>query len=817
MKRDMKSLMESWDRFSVEIQKEEILLERSVNSILGDKSTREVFYQEYLLTLKEEQEATEKGFKNFVSKAKDKAVAAAKKVKNVAKGIADIGFLGRGSTLLGGEETFDIEKRKEKISDAKVVLEFEIDELTKQFAAAKIEMPVDFQNLYKSLNAVGFPNNINNADFKTSLQQIEDSHTKIVNAWNTKKFDSNTANAAISVLRHMVNFFQDYKIADKYLYINEQEVKSIDSSAITGKSMDDKSANVMAAYGKKLPAGLIVAGASMIGANIVAGSDLYKTLFDSIEGGSLDVANATPEEATKKVADAITFHVEKGQGITQAVKSMTGVAMDPKAPISNFWDQKVVPLHAGIKEAIMQEATREGNAKQAVAAWNDFLAMAKSPADGSKTMGEVLKSAMSGTGKSPIDLFDIKPGDYFVKSVVEGATAAGTKAAAMVAKTGGKMAAIGGIKAALGVGLLDMGIGLVAGGATSALMRAKGKRSSRMASLDNLYKLLVDVGDKTAKDELGQQNEPEEVSKEEVAAAIVKIDPSKAGQNQAANQLVSIDDQNREKLISLQKEIVKALQSGNREMALSLFITAMDTLGLRKNDEGSIKTAIQAITPPEQIKALQAAPEVKQLAAASVDQDNEKPPEDQKDTKLTTRNRISSATVYQTEKTKYLTFLKAKGADRDTADKVLDFLYKNKLLSQAPTEIAVNEQMIKQIKDEFSMVDLAQKITGKEKWSDAIGTSYIKNLINKLTEKLSLEKPKLIKVLEILFNNKKLYLPKTSADYKKLKVQKNKKRRETPAPVSLPKEPAKASDDVLPPEKMSESLSRMKKLAGIIK
>lgn len=933
MKRDMKSLMESWVRFSVEIQKEEILLERSVNSILGDKSTREVFYQEYLLTLKEGQKVTEEGFKDFVSKAKDKAVAAAKKVKNVAKGIADIGFLGRGSTLLGGEETFDIEKRKEKISDAKVVLEFEIDELTKQFAAAGINMPVDFQNLYKSLNAVDFPNNINNADFKTSLQQIEDSHTKIVDAWNNKEFDSKTANAAISVLRHMVNFFQDYKIADKYLYINEQEVKSIDSSAITGKSMDDKSANVMAAYGKKLPAGLIVAGASMIGANIVAGSDLYKTLFDSIEGGSLDVANATPEQATKKVADAITFHVEKGQGITQAVKSMTGVAMDPKAPISNFWDPKVVPLHAGIKEAIMQEATREGNAKQAVAAWNDFLAMAKS--DGKKTMGEVLKGAMSGTGKSPIDLFDIKPGNYFVKSVVEGATAAGTKAAAMVAKTGGKMAAIGGIKAALGVGLLDMGIGLVAGGATSALMRAKGKRSSRMASLDNLYKLLVDVGNKTAKDELEQQNEPEEVSKEDVADAIAEIPPSEDGQNRAANQLVNVDKENEKKLISLEREVVKALQLGKEEEALAIIKNAIDTFGIPKD---KIKTVIQAIISPELLQGLQKSPEVKQLTAPSADQDKQKdtegteslmdsfrkklldsgsselqdlinseqgkefvdelekyskdndvqyiifeqneqeeqiyiiekikvltkdnidlkvellqlvldwakensinaqdidneltgllsqidrpeePPEDeeaqQKPSKdqetLAISDRINSPFVYATEKPKYLTFMANLGAHKPTANKVLDFLYANKLLAQAPVQKdnkkVRNES--KQIEGEHSSVVLAQTLTGKEKWKDALSISYIVVIIKSLESKLFLKRQNIERVLEILFNNKKLYLPRTQQDYKKLRMPKYKEK------VTKDKEPAKEPEQVLSSEKISESLNRMKKLAGIIK
>lgn len=598
MKKDMKSLMESWNKFSIEIEKEKVLVEHSVKNILADKELRKLFLEDYKATLSEGQQLTEKGFRDFIKGAKEKYLGSSgidwekqereldnekapkksfiKKTLDVGKGVLDIGFLGRGSTLLGGEETFDIEKRNELRSSALSELQRNLDGLQGALKNANISTGVDVAKLFQTLDSAGFPNN---KQFEQNLEDIEKTYDQVVSEWNERKYDSRTANTMIAVLRQMMIYFQDFKIADKNLYLKEEDgISDEDAFFVKGSSENERSKNYDAAYGNKMPAGIVIAGASMIGAHIVAGSDLFNEIFNSLKGGEIPVTEQDPQKISQKVSEQVSLLVAKNQGITQAVHAATGVAMDPSAPISNFWDPKVVPLHGSIEKAIAQEATREGNLKEAMAAWKNFLAMAKG-SDGSQTMGKVLKGTMSGTGASPIDLFDIKPGEYFSGDLAQKAVTAGTKAAKMVGTAGGKMAAIAAIKAALGVSLLDMGIGLVAGGVTSKLLRMKGQSSSRMASLQQMRELMVDVG--TKKDAVVPQKQAQPGGPE--------VPTGKPTQPVSQPDLIKKEptDVPSQSKKSVEKDILTDLRNA--------FVKDEEFLQLYSNEEGKVKKLISDI------------------------------------------------------------------------------------------------------------------------------------------------------------------------------------------------------------------------------
>lgn len=633
----MKSLMESWNRFSVEIEKEQVLVEHSVKNILADKKLRKLFLEDYKATLSEGQEVTEEGFRDFVGGIKDKAARAAKKVKNVAKGIADIGFLGRGSTLLGGEETFDIEKRKEKVDDARVVLEYEIDEIAKQFAKANLEMPVDLKKVYDTLNAVEFPNNINNADFKSSLQEIEDAHTKVVNDWQQKKFDSKTANAVISVLRHMVIFFQDFKIADKYLYIKE-EVASIDTTGVSGKSMDDRSANVMAAYSNKLPVGLALAGASMMGLGVAANSDLFQSALEGLK----DMKDANPNGIARSIAPAVTaarigktlagLVLKPGWGPTQILARNTGVDMSPNATVAEaFADPKVQELIPALKGAFKDP--------NGAAVWDKASALAKANPD--MTFAELfgargVKALGFGKDTEFYKIVDVDL-DKFKVGAQEALTPAVEQEAASVVAQNAKIPAntlknkfLSSLGKYAGPLLQSLGLGAIVGAAVSKGMRAKGQRSSRMASLDNLYKLLVDVGEKTTADELGKSS-PKAPESGEGATALIAAAASlpELPNNQKALAVVQQKAQSnllgsgdveknaiesaRKELLAISNELKKMNDSGDTTGAAAKVAYILNKNGIKISDD-----AVAAILPRGLLKPLQAASEKEEEKESSV-------------------------------------------------------------------------------------------------------------------------------------------------------------------------------------------------------
>lgn len=635
---NMKSLMTEWRKFTEEVEKPNTLLESSVNRVLKNAALKRIYLKEYKQTLLPGQEVTEEGFRDFIKKAKSKVLGSSgidweaeeskldgeqgdkeepkkkgivQKTKDVVKGISDIGFLGRGSTLLGGEETFDIEKRNQLRSAALSELNQDLSGLGQALNKSKIQTDVNLTNIFKELDKSGFPNN---KDFESQIKSIDNVHDKIVAEWKEKKYDSKTANAIISVLRHMVIYFQDFKLADKYFYIKEQEVGSIsgeDRFNVKGKSMDDSSKNYAAAYANKLPAGLALAGVSMAGLGFAANSEMFKSVLDSLKDvDTVDVKTAATQIA-KELSSPLT--VGKGQGITQALQTMTDVDLSPSAPISNFLNPKVQPYVAAVKKAVVAK-----NGDEAGVLWDQLLKRASGP-EGSSTMAKILQGPMKGTGASPVDLFDIEPGVYQAE-ILKPITTVVSKVSKVPAntlknqflRTLGKMA---------GPILQGLGIAALGGAAASKLMRMKGQHSSRMATLEDLYSTLVDVGAEVGATAGSEAGEQQAVSTETVAAAVVDL-PTPENNEQALQLRQSSEAALEQAGVSpevIEGEIVdnEELQSAEEEGDMQKFLMLLASL--MKKNQLSIDSAKQIVglLNPATIAKLQASPEVKQLDAAN--------------------------------------------------------------------------------------------------------------------------------------------------------------------------------------------------------
>ena len=121
----------------------------------------------------------------FIDSLRDKFSSAATKVKNVAKGVADIGFLGRGTTIFGGSETFDIEKRKKMLDVATASLEMELKAISK-WPETK-DYGVELTKLYEYLKNTKFPNS---DSFKTDVAMIKKKYDNIIENFNNNKTES---------------------------------------------------------------------------------------------------------------------------------------------------------------------------------------------------------------------------------------------------------------------------------------------------------------------------------------------------------------------------------------------------------------------------------------------------------------------------------------------------------------------------------------------------------------------------------------------------------------------------------------------------
>jgi hypothetical protein len=389
------------------------------------------------------------------------------KMADYAKGIKDIsGFFGKGAgTLLGGEETFDIKKRKELKDNAQ-------KELNKWLSNLNYP-PISAIN--NKLFSAQFPNN-DKSEFNQQLQMVNQAYDTIASDHEEGKIDTPRANLIIAVMRGMLIYYQDFAIADRYMYVKEQEEDEEEEKM--GAEQGAVSKNVASAYSKKLPLGLAAAGTAAMGAGFLANSawfqDWLLSLRDMTETIEVDeiIKNAT------KTMDL--GEVKPGEGVIKVIRRLVpgkeDFARGTGSNLGFLKDPKNKMVYNLLKTAMGDQPGTD------VAAFENLVS---GDADAFTTF---VSGPMSGRGGT---LFAINKGKFqgTFNNIIKKQIQRVKKQPANTTKNW----FISNAAKFLGPVLQALGLGALAGAGVSAALRAKGKRSSRMAQLKTLVDTMVDV------------------------------------------------------------------------------------------------------------------------------------------------------------------------------------------------------------------------------------------------------------------------------------------------------------------------------------
>jgi hypothetical protein len=411
------------------------------------------------------------------------------KMKDYYKGIKDIsGFFGKGAgTLLGGEETFDMKKRKELKDNALS----EINKWVKQLNYAPVTV------LYSKLSKAQFPNNDKGA-FNQQRDLIEKAYDTVVADHNAKKIPTKQANLIIAVLRGMVIYFQDFAMADRYFYINEAEEEE---QAQMGREQGAVSKSYKAAYGATLPLALMAGGAVLGAMGFAANSQWFQEALSGLK----DLKDASPDAITNTVAEQMVptdlGDVKDGEGIIKVVRRLIP-GQEQFATTANPGDLSVLlkPENNATLQLIRQSMGAEGGN---VALFDKLL---KNPAG--SALETFIQGPMSGTATSN---FPLGSGS-FTKVLKTQVKKQVQKAAKLPAKTL-KNAFLSGLGTFAGPILQALGLSTAIAGAALGAGRFKGKRSSRQSTLKTLVDLMVDVVGEEEEEPVGPEDCKEVIAK----------------------------------------------------------------------------------------------------------------------------------------------------------------------------------------------------------------------------------------------------------------------------------------------------------------
>ena len=398
------------------------------------------------------------------------------KVKDVYAGIKDIGILDGGAgTLLGGEETFDIEKRNALKGTARKQIEGWLKKLNYE----------PLLNLYATLGngtePGKFPNN-EGSEFAGDAESFMIEYEKLVKAFEAKEIDCDRANTAIAVLRALVIYYQDFAMSDKNFYVNEQEEPEQEEKM--GAAQGSVSKNFVAAYGNKLPLGLAAAGVAALGVGFAMESEFFQNFLAGFK--KIESMPTTSDIKTAINKTELLGNVKPGEGIINVVRRMGGPEM------ANFGSSGGPSMGAlaGSKNgklilALIQKAMLS---KQGPAALQQAIAQNANPAQ------LFVAGPTSGTAKLGEELFGIDKGRFTdivsetINKQVSGLTSYPENAV--------KNAFIEGLGKFLPTLLKLLGMGALLAALTSFAMRQKGKGKmggSRMSRLKGMVDEMVDV------------------------------------------------------------------------------------------------------------------------------------------------------------------------------------------------------------------------------------------------------------------------------------------------------------------------------------
>jgi len=219
----------------------------------------------------------------------------------------------------------------------------------------------------------------------------------------------------------------------------------------------------------KLPLALLGAGASF-----GALSWLIHYLFDPQE-----ITTMSPEEITSATQEGLG-NIQPGEGMTQIMNRTLGMDLSPSSD-PNDVVSALSKIGGGDPQAGVDIITQKGGIFADPAAAKSTLSeLVANPNAHGDNLGQVFKGTWAGTGQAAGDTLVTVPGGTLKGMIIRS-----------VIKWVSKKTVVGGSKLLIAAPILKvLGIGLFGAGIVVKLMREKGKRQSRAATLNDLLQSL---------------------------------------------------------------------------------------------------------------------------------------------------------------------------------------------------------------------------------------------------------------------------------------------------------------------------------------
>jgi len=365
-----------------------------------------------------------------------------------------------------------------------------------------------------------FPNNQDPEIFLNIVEYIATIYDSIIAATQKKQGDEgflpvDMANSIITDLREYVKKYLDVDLKGVYTVMDSEEESDdeliTDSEEVIDTIEEDRSSDVRDRLKSKkgedgedvenirmgkqglssntLPSLLIGIGSAMGAFSWLANTEWFKSLFEY-------KFSYTDTEQVREIIETkseVLEGIKPGEGLYKALSRITGIDVDAASDPQDFIKQLSEIGNGDPHKGIDLLCEKGGWMMKPEEAAKGLHNLVDNP-DSVDNMGQFFKGAASGTGKlsepgSGLDttLYGTKGGTFLKTLLIKQLPVIITKT---VIKTGVKTGA--GYVAAKGLGAIlgPIGIGLVATGALVKLMRMKGKKQSRAATLNDLLQSL---------------------------------------------------------------------------------------------------------------------------------------------------------------------------------------------------------------------------------------------------------------------------------------------------------------------------------------
>ena len=379
-----------------------------------------------------------------------------------------------------------------------------------QEAARKIQQIIDKQGnaVIKQLDDTirqenpEFPNNKEPEQFLSTVMSIAAVYDSVVASTNKNPNEEgylpvDAANGVINDLREYVKKFLDVDLAAVYSTVNEEEVEQLDEVEASdvrqqlqtkrGDSGEDFASTRMDTLkSNRLPLTLAGVGSALGGLSWLVNTDWFRSLFEEItQNPSIEYI----KELVEKKSDVFAS-IKPGEGMTQIMNRLNGLNLNPNSSPQDFLDG-VKQLGGGDLQAGIDALSADGGIfKNPAGAKQALEAIAQNPSAYGDNLGQMFQGELAGTGKQVGDLLVTQTGGGLKGLVVNTIVQMVPK---IVMKTGVKLGAGYAVAKGLGAALGPIGIGLIAAGALVKLMRIKGQKSSRAATLNALYQSIRNI------------------------------------------------------------------------------------------------------------------------------------------------------------------------------------------------------------------------------------------------------------------------------------------------------------------------------------